>query len=78
MKRVTITTVFTLTIVILYQLIDINLFTIDFPRRVSSKLFKFFRADPSVETEIIIFDIGTVHLDTVKNYLELLESFKKQ
>lgn len=75
-KRLIISTAFTLTVIILYQLIDINLFTIDLPRRVSSELFKSLRNAPGVETEIIILDIEYVHLDTVKTYLELLESFQ--
>ena len=73
-KRLIISTVFTLAIVILYQFIDINLFTIDLPRRVTSELFKNLRDDPGVETEIVILDIEYTHLDTVKIYLELLES----
>jgi CHASE2 domain-containing sensor protein len=76
MKRLIISTTFTLTIIILYQFVDINLFTIDLPRRVSSELFKSLRADPSVETEIVLFDIEYVHLDTVKTYIELLDSFQ--
>ncbi len=76
MKRLIISTTFTLTIIILYQFIDINLFTIDLPRRVSSELFKSLRADLGVETEIVLLDIGYVHLDTVKTYIELLESFE--
>jgi len=75
-KRLIISTVFTLTIVILYQFIDINLFTIDLPRRVSSELFKSLRNDPGVETEVVILDIEDLQLDTVKSYLELLESHK--
>jgi len=76
MKRLIISTVFTLTIIILYQFIDINLFTIDFPRRVSSELFKNLRDDPGVETEIVLVDIEYVHLDTVKTFIELLESLE--
>jgi CHASE2 domain-containing sensor protein len=76
MKRLIISTVFTLTIIILYQFIDINLFTIDLPRRVSSELFKSLRTDPGVETEILLLDIEYVHLDTVKTYIELLASFE--
>lgn len=76
MKRLIISTIFTLTIIVLYQFIDINLFTIDFPRRVSSELFKSLRGDPGVETEIVLLDIEYVHLDTVKTYIELLESFE--
>src|SRR5690349_13034310 len=76
MKRLIISTVFTLTIIILYQFIDINLFTIDLPRRVSSELSKNLRNDPGIETEIVLFDIEYVHLDTVKTYIELLESFE--
>ena len=75
-KRLIISTVFTLIIVILYQFIDINLFTIDLPRRVSSELFRSLRNDPGVESEIVILDIEYVQLDTVKSYLELLESLK--
>ena len=74
MKRLIISTAFTLTIIILYQFIDINLFTIDLPRRVSSELFKNLRYSPEVETEIVLLDIEYVHLDTVKAYIELLES----
>lgn len=76
MKRLTISTIFTLTIIVLYQFIDINLFTIDFPRRVSSELFKSLRDDPGVETEIVLLDIEYVHLDTVKTFIELLESLE--
>jgi len=76
MKRFIISTVFTLTIIILYQFIDINLFAIDLPRRVCSELFKSLRNDPGVETEIILLDIEYVHLDTVKTYIELLETFE--
>lgn len=76
MKRLIISTTFTLTIIILYQFIDINLFTIDLPRRVSSELFKNLRNDPGIETEIVLLDIDYVHLDTVKTYIELLESFE--
>ena len=76
MKRLFISTAFTLTIVILYQFIDINLFTIDLPRRVSSEVFKSLRNDPAVETEIVLLDIEYVHLDTVKTYIELLETFE--
>lgn len=75
MKRLIISATFTLAIIILYQFIDINLFTIDFPRRVSSELFKSLRTDPGVETETLLLDIEYVHLDTVKTYIELLESF---
>lgn len=46
------------------------------PRRVSSELFKSLRKDPGVETEVVILDIEYVNLDTVKTYLELLESFE--
>jgi hypothetical protein len=74
MKRLIISAVFTMVIIVLYQIIDINLFTIDLPRRVSSELFKSLRTDPEVEMEIILFDIEYVHLDTVKTYIELLES----
>lgn len=76
MKRLIISTIFTLTIIVLYQFIDINLFTIDFPRRVSSELFKNLRDDPGVETEIVLLDIEYVHLDTVKTFIELLESLE--
>lgn len=76
MKRLIISTIFTLTIIVLYQFIDINLFTIDFPRRVSSELFKSLRDDPGVETEIVLLDIEYVHLDTVKTFIELLESLE--
>ena len=76
MKRFIISTVFTLTIIILYQFIDINLFTIDLPRRVSSEVFKSLRNDPGVETEIVLLDIEYVHLDTVKAYIEILETFE--
>lgn len=76
MKRFIISTAFTLTIIILYQIIDINLFTIDLPRRVSSELFKSLRNDPGVEMEIVLLDIEYVHLDTVKTYIETLETFE--
>jgi CHASE2 domain-containing sensor protein len=76
MKRLVISTAFTLTIIILYQFIDINLFTIDLPRRVSSALFNNLRYSPEVETEIVVLDIGYVHLDTVKTFIELLESYE--
>lgn len=76
MRRLIIATVFTLTIILLYQFIDINLFTIDLPRRVSSQLFKSLRTEPEVETEIVLLDIEYVPLDTVKIYIELLESFE--
>src|SRR5215218_8762856 len=76
MKRLIISTAFTLTIIILYQFIDINLFTIDLPRRVNSELFKSLRTDPGVETEIVLLDIEYVHLDTVKTFIELLESLE--
>ena len=76
MKRLIITTIFTLTIIVLYQFIDINLFTVDLPRRVSSELFKSLRDDPGVETEIVLLDIEYVHLDTVKTFIELLESLE--
>jgi len=68
--------IFTLTIIALYQFIDINLFTIDLPRRVYSELFKSLRDDPGVETEIVLLDIEYVHLDTVKTFIELLESLE--
>jgi hypothetical protein len=74
MKRFIISAVFTIVIIVLYQVMDINLFTIDLPRRVSSELFKSLRTDPEMETEIILLDIEYVHLDTVKTYIELLES----
>jgi hypothetical protein len=76
MKRLIISTIFTLTIIVLYQFIDINLFTIDLPRRVSSEIFKSLRDDPGVEAEIVLLDIEYVHLDTVKTFIELLESFE--
>ncbi|SKC43898.1 CHASE2 domain-containing protein [Ohtaekwangia koreensis] len=76
MKRLIISTAFTLTIIILYQFIDINLFAIDLPRRVSAELFKSLRTDPGVETEIVLLDIEYIDLDTVKTYIELLESFE--
>lgn len=76
MKRLIISTTFTLAIICLYQFIDINLFAIDLPRRVSSELFKSLRDNPGVETEIVLLDIEYVHLDTVKTYIELLESFE--
>lgn len=76
MKPLIISTIFSLTIIILYQFIDINLFTIDLPRRVSSELFKSLSADPGVETEIVLLDIEYVHLDTVKTYIELLGSLE--
>jgi len=74
MKRLIISTTFTLTIIALYQFIDINLFTIDFPRRTSAELFKGLRPTPEVDAQIFIFDIEYTHLDTVKTQLELLES----
>ena len=76
MKRLIILSIFTLTIIALYQFIDINLFTIDLPRRVNSELFKSLRDDPGVETEIVLLDIEYVHLDTVKTFIELLESLE--
>lgn len=76
MKRLIISTAFTLTIIILYQFIDINLFTIDLPRRVSSEVFKSLRNDPGVEMDIVLLDIDYVHLDTVKTYIETLETFE--
>lgn len=76
MKRLIISTAFTLTIIILYQFIDINLFTIDLPRRVSSELFKSLRNDPGVEMDIVLLDIEYVHLDTVKTYIETLETYE--
>lgn len=75
-KRLIISTIFTLIIIVLYQFIDINLFTIDFPRRVSSELFKSLRNDPGFETEIVLLDIEYVHLDTVKAFIEILESLE--
>jgi len=74
MKRFITTAVFTIAIVILYQFIDINLFTIDLPRRVSSELFKSLRYDPELDTNVVIFDIEYIDLDTIKTKLELLES----
>jgi hypothetical protein len=76
MKRFIISTVFTLLIILLYQFIDINLFTIDLPRRVSSEVFKSLRNDPGVEMEIVLLDIDYLHLDTVKSYIEILETFE--
>lgn len=76
MRRLIISTIFTLTIIVLYQFIDINLFAIDLPRRVSSELFKSLRDDPGVETEIVLLDIEYVHLDTVKTFIESLESLE--
>lgn len=76
MKPLIISAIFSLIIIILYQFIDINLFTIDFPRRVNSELFKSLRTDPGVETEIVLLDIEYAHLDTVKTYIELLASFE--
>jgi hypothetical protein len=76
MKRLIITTIFTLTIIALYQFIGINLFTVDLFRRVSSELFKSLRDDPGVETEIVLLDIEYVHVDTVKTFIELLESLE--
>jgi hypothetical protein len=76
MKRLIISTAFTLTIILLYQIIDINLFTIDLPRRVCSEVFKSLRNDPGVEMEIVLLDIDYVHLDTVKAYIEVLETLK--
>lgn len=76
MKRLIITTAFTLTVILLYQFIDVNLFTIDLPRRVSSELFKNLRNNPEIDEQVLILDIGYTHLDTVKIQLELLESLE--
>jgi CHASE2 domain-containing sensor protein len=75
MKRLITSTIFTLTIIILYQFIDINLFTIDLPRRVKSQLFKRLRTDPEIDPTILIVDIEYMPLEKVKTKLEVLESF---
>ena len=74
MKRIVTSTIFTLTILALYQFVDLNLFTIDFPRRVRCKLFKSLRNYPWIDPGIVIVDIEYTHLDTVKTKLEQLQS----
>jgi hypothetical protein len=66
MKRFIISLIYTLTIIILYQFIDINLFTIDLPRRISSELFKGLRYDQEIDATVLMFDIEYTGLDTVK------------
>jgi len=74
MRRLITSTIFTLAIVALYQFIDINLFTIDLPRRVRCELFKSLRYDPEVDPSILILDIEYIKLEEVKAKLEVLES----
>ncbi len=75
-RRFIITITFTAIVFVLYQFVDINLFTVDLPRRVSSELFKSLREDPSVETDVVIFDIDDIPLDSLKNYIEKLKSLE--
>src|SRR5277367_3507023 len=75
MKRLIASTIFTLTIIILYKFIDINLFTIDLPRRIKSQLFKSLRTDPEIDPTIVIVDIEYMELEKVKTKLEVLKSF---
>ncbi|MEQ8477916.1 MAG: CHASE2 domain-containing protein [Fulvivirga sp.] len=63
-------------IIMVYQFIDINLFKIYPPRSVNSDLFKVFRNDLGFELEIVLLDIKDTHLDSVKDYIELLETYK--
>jgi hypothetical protein len=66
MKRFIISLIYTLTSIILYQFIDINLFTIDLPRRISSEFFKGLRYDQEIDTTVLMFDNEYAGLDTVK------------
>jgi hypothetical protein len=61
-------------VLVLYQFIDINLFTIDFQRSVRNELFKYLRDDPDVDTSVLVIDIEYIELEEVKTKLELLES----
>ncbi len=65
MRRYIITTLFTIGIILLYQLIHINLFTIDFPSRVTNKLFSTFYNNSAVDTEIVICNTGKLEIEEV-------------
>lgn len=75
MNRFSVTIAFTLTIVAIYQFIDLNFFTIDLPRRVSSELFKDLRIEPVSETEIVLFDTDNTGADSLRSLLGQLELF---
>jgi len=76
MRRYIITALFTFGIILLYQLIDINLFTIDFPRRVTNSLFSTFYNDPPADTEVIICNIGKLETEEVTSKIDTLLKFE--
>ena len=72
MKRYIITTLFSIGIILLYQLVNVNLFTIDFHKRVSNSLFKSLGLNIPVDTTVVICNTGKLQMDEFVSKIDTL------
>lgn len=76
MKRLVISIVFTLIILISYQFFENVFFSIDLHQKTSNELFRNLRYDPIFETEVVLIDIEYSDLDSVINYIDKLRFYE--
>jgi hypothetical protein len=76
MKRYLITIAFSLIIILLYQVIEINFFSFGLNTKISNRLFTVFSDNPAVDESILICNIGTLNVEQIKTKVDSLLRFK--
>lgn len=75
MRRILAALLFSISIIALYQFININLFAIDFNKRVSNSLMRSLRHDPTFDPEVVLFNSGKLTIEEIRSKIDTLITF---
>ncbi len=74
MTRLLLTILFTLGVVFLYRTININLFSVDLPRKTSNELFKL-GSELEMDESVVIMNVGKLHPTEISSKIDMLLSY---
>jgi CHASE2 domain-containing sensor protein len=76
MKRYIITVAFSIVIVLIYQVIDVNLFSFDLNKKINNSLFTRFGETIGVDESILLCNSGTLSLEEIKTKIDTLIGYQ--
>lgn len=76
MKKYIITIAFSIVIILIYQVIDVNLFSFDLNKKINNSLFKRFGETIEVDESILLCNSGTLSLEEIKIKIDSLITYQ--
>jgi hypothetical protein len=75
MKRYLITILFSLAIILIYHIIDVNFFSYDLNQRITNQLFTTFNKGTGIDETIVLINSGKLSNEEIKQKVDTLLNF---